>query len=78
MDLRADGQLVITDQGRGMSPEQIGQIGAFQQFDRKRYEQQGLGLGLYISSEIAKAHAGGIDASSNDEETRFTFRIPLA
>ena len=37
--------------------------------------QQGLGLGLYIASEIAKAHGGTLEAVSTAEETRFTFRM---
>ena len=37
---------------------------------------QGLGLGLYIASEIARAHGGKIDVASSADETRFTFRIP--
>jgi signal transduction histidine kinase len=39
--------------------------------------QQGLGLGLYIASEIAKAHGGTLEAASTVEETRFTFRMKL-
>ncbi len=39
---------------------------------------QGLGLGLYIALEIAKAHGGTIDVSSNDTGTCFTFRMPSA
>ncbi len=38
---------------------------------------QGLGLGLYISSEIAKAHRGKLQVVSSAEETRFTFSMPL-
>lgn len=42
-----------------------------------RASRQGLGLGLYIASEIARAHRGLIEVSSSTEETRFTFRMPL-
>jgi signal transduction histidine kinase len=43
-----------------------------------RANRQGLGLGLYIASEIAKAHKGTLTASSNAEETIFLFRMPVA
>ncbi|WP_107309911.1 sensor histidine kinase [Burkholderia metallica] len=36
----------------------------------------GLGLGLYIASEIAKAHRGRIDARSDQTETVFAVRLP--
>jgi sigma-B regulation protein RsbU (phosphoserine phosphatase) len=42
-----------------------------------RPSQQGLGLGLYIASEIAKAHGGAIDVTSTPEVTCFTLRVPL-
>jgi two-component system sensor histidine kinase/response regulator len=48
-----NGTLLITDEGRGMSPEEIGQISAFRQFDRKKHEQQGLGLGLILVQNLA-------------------------
>jgi sigma-B regulation protein RsbU (phosphoserine phosphatase) len=38
---------------------------------------QGLGLGLHIASEIAKAHGGTLTVSSTKEETAFTFLMPL-
>ena len=44
---------------------------------KSRKSLQGLGLGLYIASQIAEAHGGRIDVQSGDEETRFTFRMPL-
>lgn len=40
--------------------------------------QQGLGLGLYIASEIARAHQGALSVESTSLETRFTFTMPLS
>jgi signal transduction histidine kinase len=42
-----------------------------------RPSEQGLGLGLYIASEIARAHGGTLDVSSTSEGTTFTFQMPL-
>lgn len=39
---------------------------------------QGLGLGLHIASEIAKAHSGVLTVSSTQERTAFTFSMPLS
>ena len=50
----------------------------FQPFFRgeARQSRNGLGLGLFIAWEIAKAHDGTLEATSNVEETRFTLKIP--
>lgn len=39
---------------------------------------EGLGLGLYIASEIARAHGGTLTVSSTPELTRFTLRMPAS
>jgi signal transduction histidine kinase len=51
----------------------------FQPFYRGaiRPSQQGLGLGLYIASQIAHAHGGTLTVASTPEATRFTFKMPL-
>jgi sigma-B regulation protein RsbU (phosphoserine phosphatase) len=38
--------------------------------------QQGLGLGLYIVSEIARAHGGTLSVTSDDRVTRFALTMP--
>ena len=43
-----------------------------------RRNQNGLGLGLYIAAEIARAHHGTLSVQSDPRETRFTFRMPAA
>lgn len=50
--------LKITDQGRGMTIEQIANIEAYMQFERDYYEQQGLGLGLIIARLLARLNHG--------------------
>jgi phosphoserine phosphatase RsbU/P len=42
-----------------------------------RASRQGLGLGLHIASQIAKAHDGVLTVTSTPEETKFTFMMPL-
>lgn len=42
----------------------------------KRSSPQGLGLGLYISSQIAEAHGGRLNVTSDAEQTRFELDIP--
>lgn len=52
----------------------------FRPFSRgeARPGQEGLGLGLYIVSEIARAHGGTVELSTDAHETCFTFRLPAA
>ena len=49
----------------------------FKPFERGDGEaKQGLGLGLYISHEIALAHGGELTVETGDQ-TRFSFRMPV-
>jgi sigma-B regulation protein RsbU (phosphoserine phosphatase) len=64
--------LYVTNSGPPIPEAAIGQL--FQPFFRGsvRPSKQGLGLGLYIAAEIAKAHGGTLTVTSTTAETRFT------
>lgn len=70
-------ELWVANGGQAIPDET--QANLFQPFYRGKASasKQGLGLGLYIASEIAKAHNGWLDVDSSDAETRFTFLMPL-
>ncbi|MGH6642438.1 MAG: GAF domain-containing sensor histidine kinase [Bradyrhizobium sp.] len=69
--------LSVANLGEPIPPEAINRL--FQPFYRVSAQDavQGLGLGLYIASEIARAHGGKLEVASSVHETRFTFRLPL-
>ena len=68
-------ELAVANQGEPIDPVVIEKL--FQPFFRGRASNQGLGLGLYIASEIARAHGGKIDVASTEDETAlpFAFRV---
>lgn len=70
-------ELSVANSGDPVPPEAMERL--FQPFYRvlARDTQQGLGLGLYIASEIARAHGGTLTVASSRVETRFTFRMPI-
>lgn len=69
----------VRDSGSGMTEEQIENLGAFVQFDRKINEQQGSGLGLSIASRIVDLHNGSMKIDSKkDEYTSVEILLPVA
>ncbi len=71
--------LSVKDQGRGLSAEQISKIAPHMQFERKTFEQQGSGLGLFIAKRLTELLGGQITIkSTHGQETivRISFHLP--
>ncbi len=68
----------VSDRGRGMTPDQIQRLGAYIQFERRFYEQQGLGLGLEIAKLLLDIHGGSLTIHSIPNQlTTITAVFPL-
>ena len=79
---RSDGsvfELSVADGGRPIPEAKRAQL--FQPFTRgaeRTDVPSGLELGLSIAAEIAHAHGGSLQVTSDEREPRFVFRMPLA
>ncbi len=72
-------ELSVHNSGPAIATDKLGRL--FLPFSRSLSDEPGpgLGLGLFIAAEIAKAHLGTLSVTSTDSEgTRFTFRMPVA
>lgn len=71
-------RIAVANGGEAIPPRAIAHL--FEPFYRSAADgrTEGLGLGLHIASEIARAHGGTLTVRSDDEETCFTFEMPLA
>jgi signal transduction histidine kinase len=71
-------QIAVRDHGDGIPEEKRGRL--FERFFQAHAEgyMSGMGLGLYLSRQIAELHGGQIDAQFPlDGGTRFVVRLPL-
>ncbi|GAB3460543.1 hybrid sensor histidine kinase/response regulator [Massilia terrae] len=70
-------RIEVRDQGRGIAPEDMLRI--FEPFERvaRNGEPKGLGLGLYISRQLAQSHGGELSVvSTPGEGSVFTLTLP--
>jgi signal transduction histidine kinase len=71
-------ELAVSNQGSPISSEVVAKL--FKPFWRAQghSRSEGLGLGLFIVSEIAKSHGGTLDVVSSDTTTSFIYRYRTA
>lgn len=73
-------QLSVTDTGRGIPPDQLDRMfEPFVQLDRHRMHesQQGIGMGLAISRDLARTMHGDLDAHSDGvQDSTFILTLP--
>ncbi|HEY1815488.1 MAG TPA: ATP-binding protein [Kofleriaceae bacterium] len=78
-DTHATISVVNVPRGKPIPPDQLATLfDPFQRGDDARGKnREGLGLGLFIASEIVRAHGGRLDARSSEQSTVFTVELPL-
>ncbi len=73
-------RIAVSDQGPGVAPDKLPYL--FERFfrvDSGAYQYSGLGLGLYISSQIIKKHNGEIGVESElGKGSTFWFTLPVS
>jgi signal transduction histidine kinase len=72
--------IAVIDRGRGIAPEHQPRL--FERFFRvpsATHETKGVGLGLALCREVARAHGGDVDVESRvGAGSTFTLRLPTA
>ena len=71
-------EIEIQDYGIGLSSEEIEKIDEMSQFNREEIEQEGIGLGLFLSKTIIAKSNGTFDiVSKKGEGTSIKIKIPI-
>lgn len=75
----AEWQLTVQDAGRGMNRSQLKSLGLFRQFEHAKYQQQGLGVGLFIVRQVLRRNRGNLHIeSSPGQGTTCLVTLPAA
>lgn len=67
----------VKDKGKGFNITDINSIAPFKQFNRSKFEQQGLGIGLYLVKKLVELNSGDFKIHSVESEgTTVTIILP--
>jgi len=71
-------KIEVKDIGRGFELNSLDDINAFKQFNRKKFEQQGLGIGLYLVKRLVELNQGTLQIMSSQETgTQVCVNLPV-
>ncbi|MGH2694605.1 MAG: sensor histidine kinase [Actinomycetota bacterium] len=76
---RVDGgiEVEVTDEGPGIPPDKRDRLfAAFSRIEETAAGQEGVGLGLYVVSQLIAVMGGRIDLASSSRGTKFAINIP--
>ena len=79
VDVKLEGgslTLSVTNYGSKIADDMLPTLFMPFEHGQDRPSREGLGLGLFIASEIADGHGGTLTVDSTDERTVFTFQMP--
>ncbi len=78
-EVQGDMYLVsVEDSGRGIGANQLNNLGAYMQFERRIYEQQGAGLGLIICKRLVELTGGQLSIESQEGiGTKVYLHLPI-
>lgn len=70
--------LYLRDHGRGMTAQQVNKLGAYMQFERALYEQQGVGLGFTVAHRLVNLYHGHLKVKSHPQHgTQIQLSFPV-
>ncbi len=70
--------ITIEDIGIGFLIQSINDIAPFKQFNRKKYEQQGLGIGLHLIKQLIAFNNGSLQIETAEQKgTKLVIQLPI-
>jgi len=70
-------EIRVNDSGRGMSEADLERFGPMRQFDREKFEQQGIGMGLALVQSFAQLAGGEFTLARNPDAAGMTASLML-